>query len=161
MWACPECAARVAAKRAEELATLLDAVHAARGSAFMLTITIRHNARDRLGLNRDERARRGVLDQRRQWRNRLEKLDTRRMIRKDAEAHGWDVDEHQADADDVEKNSLRREITRTDPNMVNVGASARAQAEHFRSISGASQCDPMTRMGHDSMQAALIDQHKT
>jgi hypothetical protein len=45
-----------------------------------------------------------------------------------AEARGWDVDEHQADADDIEETSLRREIARTDPNMVTVGAGARAQA---------------------------------
>jgi hypothetical protein len=70
-----------------------------------------------------------VLDQRRRWRNRLEKLDTRRMAREDVEAHGWDVDEHQADADDIEETSLRREIARTDPNMVTFGAEARAQAE--------------------------------
>jgi hypothetical protein len=123
------CAAKVAAKRAEELAAVLDAVHAAGGSAFMLTMTIRHNAGDRLGLSRDERARRGVLDQRRRWRNRLEKLDRRRMAREDAEAHGWDVDEHQAEADDIEETSLRREIARTDPNMVTVGTGARSQAE--------------------------------
>ncbi|WP_331558632.1 hypothetical protein [Actinomycetospora sp.] len=129
VWACAVCAAKVAAKRAEELAVVLDAVHAAGGSAFMLTMTIRHNAGDRLGLNREERARRGVLDQRRRWRNRLEKLDARRMAREDAEAHGWDIDEHQADADDIEETSIRREIVRTDPDMVTVGAGARVQAE--------------------------------
>ncbi|MCD2198057.1 hypothetical protein LQ327_32265 [Actinomycetospora endophytica] len=127
VWACPVCAAKVAAKRAEELAAVLDAVHAKGGSAFMLTMTIRHNAGDRLGLNREERARRGVLDQRRRWRNRLEKLDTRRMARDDARAHGWDVDEHQAEADDIEETSIRREIARTDPNMVTVGPQARVQ----------------------------------
>ena len=69
----------------------------------MLTLTIRHTAGDRLGLTRDERERRYVLDRRRKWRNRLDKIDDRRMGRETAEAKGWYVDEHQADADDVDE----------------------------------------------------------
>jgi hypothetical protein len=84
VWLCPVCAAKVAAKRAEELATVLDAVHAAGGSAFMLTLTIRHSAGDRLGLSKDERERRYVLDRRRRWRNRLDKIDERRCSRETA-----------------------------------------------------------------------------
>jgi hypothetical protein len=37
------CAAKVAGKRPEELAQVLDAVHTAGGSAFMLTLTIKHS----------------------------------------------------------------------------------------------------------------------
>jgi hypothetical protein len=58
VWACPVCAAKVAAARAEELAAVLDKPHEDGGSAFMLTLTIRHRAGDRLGLNGDDRARR-------------------------------------------------------------------------------------------------------
>jgi hypothetical protein len=129
VWLCPVCAAKVAAKRAEELATVLDAVHAAGGSAFMLTLTIRHSAGDRLGLSKDERERRYVLDRRRKWRNRLDKIDQRRMARETAEAKGWDVDWHQADADEITEESIRREIADKDPEFATVGQSAREQRE--------------------------------
>lgn len=129
VWCCPVCAAKVAAKRADELATVLDAVHASGGSAFMLTLTISHSARDRLGLSRDERERRGKLDKRRKWRNRLDKLDQRRCSRELAEEKGWDVDEHQADADDIEETGIRRDIAASDPDMVTVGPRAREQRD--------------------------------
>ena len=127
VWACPVCAAKVAAKRAEELAQVLDAVHTAGGSAFMLTLTIKHSARDRLGLTREERERRYVLDRRRKWRNRLDKIDQRRMARETAEEKGWDVDEHQAEVDDITETSIRREIADKDENFIAVGPAAREQ----------------------------------
>ena len=129
VWMCPVCAAKVAAKRAEELAPVLDAVHARGGSALMLTLTIRHSAGDRLGLTKDERERRYVLDRRRRWRNRLDKIDARRMDRETAEAKGWDVDEHQADADDINEASIRRDIAKSDPEFAAVGPAARAQCD--------------------------------
>jgi hypothetical protein len=129
VWACPVCAAKVAAARAEELAAVLDKPHEDGGSAFMLTLTIRHRAGDRLGLNGDDRARRAQLDQRRRWRNRLTKIDARRLAREDAEAMGWDVDEHQAEADEIEESTVRRDIARRDPEMTTVGPQAREQRE--------------------------------
>jgi hypothetical protein len=129
VWLCPVCAAKVASKRAEELAQVLDAVHDAGGSAFMLTLTIRHSAGDRLGLSKDERERRYVLDRRRKWRNRLDKIDKRRSSREIAEAKDWDIDEHQAEADDIEETAIRREITDKDPEFATVGKSAQEQRE--------------------------------
>ena len=40
--ACPVCAVKVAARRADDLATVMRAVHDRGGSAFMLTLTMRH-----------------------------------------------------------------------------------------------------------------------
>ncbi|MFC5140305.1 protein rep [Actinomycetospora rhizophila] len=44
VWACPCCAAKVAAERASDLATVLEKVHAEGGSSWMVTLTLRHNA---------------------------------------------------------------------------------------------------------------------
>lgn len=129
VWSCPVCAAKVAAKRAEELATVLDKVHESGGSAFMLTLTIKHSAGDRLGLSKDERHRRGVLDRRRKWRQRLDKIADRRDHREVAEAKGWDVDKHQADADDIAEASIRKDIRKNDPDFASVGRAAREQRE--------------------------------
>jgi hypothetical protein len=130
VWMCPVCAGKVASRRAEELATVLDTVHAGGGSAFMLTLTIRHTAGDRLGLTRDERERRHVLDRRRKWRNRLDKIDDRRMARDLAEVKGWDVDEHQGDADDIDEASIRKQIAEKDPEFAAVGPAALEQRKN-------------------------------
>lgn len=111
VWACPVCAATVAARRAEERARVLGAVHESGGSPFMLTLTIRASAGDRLGLSTDERHRRGLRDPRRNWRQRLDAIADRRDQREIAEAKGGDVDEHATGADDITEASTRREIT--------------------------------------------------
>ncbi len=94
VWACPQCAAKVATRRADELATVMHTVDELGGSAFMWTGTMRHWAGDRLGLPRDDRRRIGVLEE------RLADVHV-------AEANGWDVDERQAEADAVELDTLR------------------------------------------------------
>ena len=48
VWACPCCAAKIAAARAAELADVMAAVHAAGGSAYLVTLTMRHHAGQRL-----------------------------------------------------------------------------------------------------------------
>lgn len=48
VWACPVCAAKVAAERAEELRQVMRAVLEAGGSASLMTFTMRHDRRDRL-----------------------------------------------------------------------------------------------------------------
>jgi integrase len=57
VWACPQCAAKIATRRADELSKVMRAVDEAGGSAFLLTLTMRHERGDRLGLTRDERKR--------------------------------------------------------------------------------------------------------
>lgn len=47
-WACPVCARRIAAKRAEEVGAVLHAVAREEGSAGLLTLTIRHSRKDTL-----------------------------------------------------------------------------------------------------------------
>ncbi len=64
------------------------------GSAFLLTLTMRHDRGDRLGLTSEQRARRNRLEE------RLADVQV-------AEANGWDVDEHQAEADAIELDSLK------------------------------------------------------
>ena len=48
VWACPCCAAKIAAARAGELADVMAAVHAAGGSAYLVTYTLRHHRGHRL-----------------------------------------------------------------------------------------------------------------
>ncbi|GAY09831.1 replication protein, phage-associated [Pseudonocardia sp. N23] len=48
-WACPVCARRIAGERSGELLAVLEAVHAARGTAHLVTLTMRHRAGQRLG----------------------------------------------------------------------------------------------------------------
>jgi len=48
VWACPPCAAKIAARRAEELADVMAAVHRSGGSAYLLTLTMRHHKGQRL-----------------------------------------------------------------------------------------------------------------
>jgi hypothetical protein len=42
-WACPCCAAKIGARRAQEIAEIVDAVQARGGSALLVTLTLRHN----------------------------------------------------------------------------------------------------------------------
>jgi hypothetical protein len=104
------------------------AVDEAGGSAFMLTLTMRHSRGDRLGLSVSDRDRLGVLEGRRKRceqgrlstknthrlealearaRARLDELGQARAEREDAETLGWDVDEHRAEADAIEEAEIR------------------------------------------------------
>lgn len=47
-WACPTCARKIGAKRAEEIRQVVEAVHAQGGSAALVTLTLRHHAGHRL-----------------------------------------------------------------------------------------------------------------
>ena len=94
VWCCPVCAAKIATRRADDLATVMRAVDELGGSAFLLTLTMRHDRGDRLGLTSEQRARRNRLEE------RLADVQV-------AEANGWDVDEHQAEADAIELDSIK------------------------------------------------------
>ncbi|MDD7965897.1 hypothetical protein [Actinomycetospora lemnae] len=89
VWACPVCAVKVATRRADDLTAVMRAVHERCGSAFMLTLTMRHARGDRLGLSTADRRRRDLLEE-------------RRADREVAEANGWDVDERAAEAEEIE-----------------------------------------------------------
>ncbi|MDD7917985.1 hypothetical protein [Actinomycetospora callitridis] len=89
VWTCPVCAVKVATRRADDLAAVMRVVHERGGSAFMLTLTMRHARGDRLGLSTAERRRRDLLEE-------------RRTDREVAEANGWDVDERAAEAEEIE-----------------------------------------------------------
>jgi hypothetical protein len=93
VWCCPVCAAKIATRRADDLATVMRAVEELGGSAFLLTLTMRHDRGDRLGLTSEQRARRNRLEE------RLADVQV-------AEANGWDVDEHRAEADTIELDSI-------------------------------------------------------
>ncbi|GAA4798715.1 hypothetical protein GCM10023200_39260 [Actinomycetospora chlora] len=95
VWCCPQCAAKIATRRADELSTVMRAVDEAGGSAFLLTLTMRHDRGDRLGLTKDER-------------KRLRQLEDNRAGYEAANANWWDFDEHQAEADAIEENTLRQ-----------------------------------------------------
>ncbi|WP_157647664.1 hypothetical protein [Actinomycetospora chiangmaiensis] len=58
VWSCPVCAAKIATRRADDLAAVMRTVNDLGGSAFLLTLTMRHTRGDRLELSRPERARR-------------------------------------------------------------------------------------------------------
>jgi hypothetical protein len=94
VWCCPVCAAKIATRRADDLATVMRAVDELGGSAFLLTLTMRHNRGDRLGLTSEGRSRRTRLEA------RLADVQV-------AEANGWHVDERQAEADTLELDSLK------------------------------------------------------
>ena len=94
VWCCPVCAAKIATRRADDLATVMRAVDELGGSAFLLTLTMRHDRGDRLGLTSEQRSRRNRLEE------RLADVQV-------AEANGWDVDEHRAEADAIELDSLK------------------------------------------------------
>ncbi|WP_420430537.1 protein rep [Kordiimonas sp.] len=49
VWHCPVCAARIAEQRREEVAQAIGGAQNAGGAAYMLTLTMRHNRRDKLG----------------------------------------------------------------------------------------------------------------
>lgn len=70
VWACPQCAVVVATRRADELADVMRAVDLLGGSAFMLTLTLRHALGDRLGWNREQRRRWEALERCRKARKR-------------------------------------------------------------------------------------------
>src|SRR3954470_19901756 len=48
VWACPCCSAKIAARRAEELSTVMRSVLTAGGSASLITLTMRHHAGHKL-----------------------------------------------------------------------------------------------------------------
>lgn len=48
VWHCPVCAARIAEQRREEVAQAINGAQKAGGAAYMLTLTMRHNRRDKL-----------------------------------------------------------------------------------------------------------------
>jgi len=128
VWVCPQCAAKIATGRADELAQVMRAVDAAGGSAVMLTLTMRHSRGDRLGLSMADRERLGLLERRRKERElgelstkdavrlerleerdrqRLEELGEARAGRESANELGWDVDERQAEADAIEEAEIK------------------------------------------------------
>jgi hypothetical protein len=94
VWTCPVCAVKVATRRADDLAAVMRAVHERGGSAFMLTLTMRHARGDRLGLSTADRRRRDLLEE-------------RRADREVAEANGWDVDERAAEAEEIELHGIK------------------------------------------------------
>jgi hypothetical protein len=77
VWACPQCAAKIVTRRADELSTVMRAVDEAGGSAFLLTLTMRHSRGDRLGLTKDER-------------KRLRRLEENRSRYEAANENHWD-----------------------------------------------------------------------
>ncbi|GAA4808452.1 hypothetical protein GCM10023200_52790 [Actinomycetospora chlora] len=95
VWCCPQCAAKIATRRADELSKVMRAVDDAGGSAFLVTLTMRHDRGDRLGLTKDERT-------------RLRQLEDNRAGYEAANASRWDFDERQAEADAIEENTLRQ-----------------------------------------------------
>ncbi|WP_328305846.1 hypothetical protein [Actinomycetospora sp. NBC_00405] len=95
VWSCPQCAAKIATRRADELSKVMRAVDGAGGSAFLLTLTMRHSRGDRLGLSKDERA-------------RLRRLEENRSLYEAANANHWDFDEREAEAEAIEENTLRQ-----------------------------------------------------
>lgn len=48
VWACPCCPAKIASRRAEELADVMAAVHRSGGCAYLVTYTMRHHQGRRL-----------------------------------------------------------------------------------------------------------------
>ncbi|GAA4872200.1 hypothetical protein GCM10023203_22290 [Actinomycetospora straminea] len=94
VWACPQCAAKIATRRADELSKVMRAVDEAGGSAFLLTLTMRHARGDRLGLSKEERA-------------RLRCLEENRSLYEAANANHWDFDEREAEAEAIEEQTLR------------------------------------------------------
>ena len=94
VWCCPVCAAKIATRRADDLATVVRAVDDLGGSAFLLTLTMRHDRGDRLGLTSEQRSRRNRLEQ------RLADIQV-------DEANGWDVDERRAEADEIELGEIK------------------------------------------------------
>ena len=93
VWSCPQCAAKVATRRADELGTVMRKVDELGGSAFLLTLTLRHSAGDRLGLTKAER----------HETNRLK--DALRRHKKGQQ--GWDYDDDQGTRDAAELERLR------------------------------------------------------
>lgn len=69
-WACPQCAVVIATRRADELADVMRSVDALGGSAFMVTLTVRHALGDRLGWDRQQRRRWESLEKCRRARKR-------------------------------------------------------------------------------------------
>lgn len=96
VWSCPQCAAVVATRRADELADVMRAVDELGGSAHLLTLTMQHTARDRLGWDRSQR-------------RRFAGLERRRRARDLALEVGDPVDEDQARADETERAALMQD----------------------------------------------------
>lgn len=95
VWSCPVCAAKIATRRADDLATVMRTVDDIGGSAFMLTLTMRHSRGHRLGLSREDRARRNVLEERRQDREL-------------ALSCGEEIDDRAAEADEIELHGIKQ-----------------------------------------------------
>jgi hypothetical protein len=128
VWCCPVCAAKIATRRADDLATVMRVVDELGGSAFLLTLTMRHDRGDRLGLTSEQRARRNRLEE------RLADVQL-------AEANGWDVDEHQSDVDAIELESLKGQEGCWDVlsyawQRVTSGSSWQDDCEHFGGLLG-------------------------
>lgn len=70
VWSCPQCAVVVATRRADELADVMRAIDVLGGSAFMVTLTLRHALGDRLGWTREQRRRWDALERCRKARKR-------------------------------------------------------------------------------------------
>lgn len=77
VWTCPVCAAKVATRRADDLAAVMRAVDELGGSAFLLTLTMRHDRGDRLGMSRTQRT-------------EAEKLAAAHRDARVKAANGWD-----------------------------------------------------------------------
>ncbi|MCD2188260.1 protein rep [Actinomycetospora soli] len=97
VWSCPVCAAKIATRRADDLATVMRTVDEMGGSAFLVTLTMRHTRGDRLGLSRPERARRTELEDR-AWRRDLARqagddVDEDTAVREDDELAALDASE--------------------------------------------------------------------
>lgn len=70
-WSCPQCMAKIAGHRRDELAEVMRAVDAIGGSAFLGTFTMRHQIGDRLGWTREQRRQaKRLADKRRDLRHR-------------------------------------------------------------------------------------------
>lgn len=126
VWACPQCSAKVAARRAEELTQVMVAIEKAGGSAHLMTLTMRHGKNDRLGLSRQERSQR---DRRiTELRRRLDELGARgeQAPSPNRAAGAWSVliddddltvredgrSDAEREADAIEEASIRDEIAK-------------------------------------------------
>src|SRR4051794_1660166 len=97
-WACPTCAGKIAARRADELSTVMRTVLAAGGSASLITLTMRHHAGQGLSQCWDALASawRGVISGQ-QWRDDQELgglLGWVRVVEATHGRNGWHLHVH-------------------------------------------------------------------
>lgn len=74
VWACPQCAAVIATRRASELADVLRAVDNRGGSSWLVTLTVQHSRKHPLGWSREDRATNRRLVERASWRRHCAEL---------------------------------------------------------------------------------------